>query len=596
MEGSDAGPQVRATGDARGSRPLPVKLTRTWRLRRPNPGQVRRLSEALRLPELVCGLMVNRQITEPADAERYLNPRLGDLVDPSRLKGMGPAVELLLEHLDLGHRVTIYGDYDVDGMTSASILTRFLRRSGYEPHVFLPDRFKDGYGLNPDRLRELADSGTRLFVSVDCGITAVAPIALARSMGADFIVVDHHQLPLGDLPPANVIINPHQPDCSFPFDDLCAAGLCFHLAIALRVALRKRGHYADRVEPDLRELVDLAAIGTVADVVPLKGINRILVASGLRSISRSTHAGVRALLALSSQGRPINAGTLGFQIGPRLNAAGRLSHPFKGFELLTTDDPDLAQSIASEVDGENRRRRDVQDIIEREALEQTADDASVRPAYLLWSESWHAGVTGVVASRIVERYHRPCAMVALVDGMGKGSIRSIRGFDAVAGLRRCAPLLEQFGGHAHAAGLTVRPERLPELRAAFEAAALDMTPAASLRPELHLDAEVGFRDIDDSLLEGLARLAPYGAGNREPKLCTYGVRVAQVRRVGDGSHVRLELEHEGRRLGAIAFGFGEVAPDEGAHIDVAFRPEYNHWRGQATLQLKVADMKPSAGD
>ncbi|HIA01743.1 MAG TPA: single-stranded-DNA-specific exonuclease RecJ [Myxococcales bacterium] len=569
-------------------------VERIWQLSEPDSSIVSELTQSLQLPNIVAELLANRGIDSVEQAQVFLDPRLHNLDDPSSMADMAVAVDLILSTLEQGKRVTIYGDYDVDGMTSASVLTRFLRLCGFDPHCFLPDRFNDGYGLNPDRLRELIAEGTQLFISVDCGVSAVKEIALARELGADFVVVDHHQLPQGALPTANAILNPHRPDCKFPFKDLCAAGLSFYLALALRAELRSRGHFADLPEPDLREVLDIVAIGTIADVVPLHGLNRVIVNAGLPRVAHSKHPGIRALTALAASNRPITASTVAFQIGPRLNAAGRLSHPFRGFELLTTNDPETAQTIANEIEDANIKRRDIQKQIEEEALAMASESEEIQPAYVLWHPEWHVGVTGVVAARIVERFHRPCAMVAIVNGMGKGSIRSITGFDAVEGLRRCSHLLEQFGGHPYAAGLSILPENLPEFRKVFAAAALDLTPTDRLNPRLRVDAQINLGELDSRLIDDLSRLEPFGAGNPEPCLSATNVTVANARRVGqDGAHLKLGLEQSGRKFDAIAFGRGEQMPSKGSLIDIAFRPEYNHFRGRVSVQLRIKDFKPS---
>jgi single-stranded-DNA-specific exonuclease len=570
-------------------------VERIWQLAEPDPSVISELTQQLQVSNLVAGLLANRGIKSPEQARVFLDPRLSHLADPSSMADMAAAVELILDTLEAGHRITIYGDYDVDGMTAASVLTRFLRLCGFEPHCFLPDRFTDGYGLNVKRLEELVEGGTRLFISVDCGVTAVSEIARARELGADFVIVDHHQLPQGDLPPANAILNPHRKDCSFPFKDLCAAGLAFYLALALRTELRQRGHYVDRVEPDLRDILDIVAIGTIADVVPLHGLNRILVNAGLPRLAHSKHPGLRALTALAASNRPINAGTVAFQVGPRLNAAGRLSHPIHGFELLTTNCKDTANRIANEIEEANLERRVIQKEIEEQALAMALENPEVQPAYVLWHPDWHVGVTGVVAARILERFHRPCAMIAIVNGMGKGSIRSITGFDAVEGLRRCSHLLEQFGGHPHAAGLSILPENLPAFRQAFAEVALELTPSEKLKPILRVDAQIDLSELNSQLIDEMAKLEPFGAGNPEPCLSAFGVTVVSARRVGvDGAHLKLNLEQSGSRYDAIAFGRGEQMPASGTTVNVAFRPEYNHFRGRVSVQLRIKDFKLGA--
>ncbi|MFT5434769.1 MAG: single-stranded-DNA-specific exonuclease [Myxococcota bacterium] len=570
---------------------------KVWHVRSPDPAAVAALSSELRITNVVAGLLVNRGLAKAEEARVFLEPRLKNLLHPDSIDGMAAGVERILTALEGGEKITVYGDYDVDGMTASSTLFRFLEMCGHTVEVFLPDRFADGYGVNADRVRDLVEAGTKLFITVDCGITATKQVTLANELGADFIIVDHHQLPLGPLPPAVAIINPHQPTCAFPFKDLCAAGLAFYLTLALRAEMRKRGWFEDKPVPDVRPLLDIVAIGTIADVVPLRGLNRILVSTGLPRLRQSPHPGVRALAAVAAPGREINSGTVAFQLGPRLNAAGRLSTPMKGFELLTTPSPQIAREIAQDIDEENKRRRTVQETIEKEALEQaTRDIGEEAPAYVLWSADWHPGVTGIVASRVVERFHRPCAMIAIKDGVAKGSIRSISGFNVLEGLRACSDLLTQFGGHAHAAGITLPEESLPAFREAFSKAAREMTPEDRLNPRLLLDAAVGFDDVDSALLDAMDALAPFGAGNPEPRLCTYGADVLHMKLVGaDKTHVKLVLQHNGRKFPAIAFGRHEDAPQPGDSLDVAYRPEYNEWQGTVSVQLRVLDFRPAVG-
>ncbi len=570
-------------------------VPRAWRVRQRDADATRVLAEASGLSEPIAHLLLARGITTADAARTFLQPRLTDLLSPSGLRGMDPAVQLILAVMQREEPIVVYGDYDVDGMTASSTLFRFLSAVGAKVSVFLPDRFRDGYGLNPDRVNDLVTAGARLIITVDCGITAVGAVKVARDLGADVIIVDHHRLPSGPLPDASVIINPHHPECTFGFKELCAAGLAFHLAMALRAELRARGAFLETPEPDVRDLLPFAAIGTIADLVPLRGINRILTAHGLVRFAADRRAGLRALRAVALGQKSVTASAVAFQVAPRLNAAGRLSSPMKCFELLTTDDGEAAFAIAQGLDAENTERRGIQETIEKsalaQALEQQGESAA---AYVLWDPGWHAGVAGIVAARVVERFHRPCAVIALVDGVGKGSLRSISGFDVLAGLERCAEHLIQFGGHAHAAGVTIAPENLPAFREAFVRAAEALTPKESLTPTLTLDDELSFGRVTTELLEHLHLLAPFGAGNPEPAFLTRGVRVVRRRPVGQtGEHFRLELGHDGLTLPAVAFRAGERCPNVGELIDIAYKPEFNDWQGQLTLQLRLVDVRPA---
>ncbi len=570
-------------------------MIRTWRVRAPGGQAASSLAAATGLPQTVTSLLVNRGVLSADDVRAFLAPKLSELQDPRGLRGMAEATTLVLDALEQDDPIVIYGDYDVDGMTAASVLFRFFRSVGVTPRVFLPDRFRDGYGLNPDRLGELIDEGAKLVITVDCGISAVEPIRMARERGVDVIIVDHHRLPRGELPPASATINPHHPECSFPFKDLCAAGLAFHLAVALRSAMRSRGDFLESAEPDVRDLLDLVAIGTIADVVPLRGLNRMLVHAGLPRIERAKSPGVRALRTVSLKQSAVTGGGVAFHMAPRLNAAGRLSSPMKGFEILTTLDATVAQAIAAELNEENGARKAIQESIEAEAISQALrEQGEDAPAYVLWDAGWHTGVAGIVAARIVERFHRPAAVIALVDGVGKGSLRSISGFDVLAGLERCSDLLIQYGGHAHAAGVTIDPAQLPAFRAAFAAAARELTPEASLTPSINIDAVLGFAEITSEFIEQLTALAPFGAGNPEPVFASHDVRVVERRQAGKtGEHFRLVLQEGGLTLPAIAFRIGERCPLPGDLVDVAYRARFNDFDQRPTLQLEIIDLKPS---
>ncbi|WP_049760203.1 single-stranded-DNA-specific exonuclease RecJ [Anaeromyxobacter dehalogenans] len=551
------------------------------------------LAAALGLHPLAARVLAARGHADPAEAEAFLAARLADLPDPFRMKGMEAAVERIARALEGGERIACYGDYDVDGVTSTALLCGFLRAAGADVVTYTPHRLVEGYGLNGDAVRSLAAQGVRLLVTLDCGITSVDEVRVAAGLGVDTVVVDHHTVPV-ELPAAAAILNPHQPGCAYPSKDLAAVGVTFALAMALRRRLRERGRFGPaRPEPNLKEVLDLVALGTVADVVPLVGANRILVRWGLEQLATSRRPGVRALKRVAgiADGTPVTAGQVGFRLAPRINAAGRLDDAGRGVRLLLSGDAAAAQALADELDRENQARQE----IERRILEQALADAGARVAagargLVLARDGWHAGVVGIVASRVVERFHRPAVLVALEDGAGKGSGRSIEGFHLYDALAACSGHLARFGGHRHAAGVTVERAQVEPFRAAFEAHAAATIADEDLVPRCRIDGWVGDAEVTEDAAEGLARLGPFGAGHPEPVFALRGA-AARARTVGaGGAHLKLAL---GRGLDAIGFGMGDRAPACGGPVDAAFTIGFDEWDGTRRLQLKLKDLRPA---
>jgi single-stranded-DNA-specific exonuclease len=540
-------------------------------------------------------VLAGRGLGEPGAAEAFLAARLQDLPDPFAMRGMEPAVERIVRAVEGGERLACYGDYDVDGVTSTALLTGFLRAAGADVVTYTPHRLVEGYGLNREAVAKLAAQGVRLLVTLDCGITSVDEVRAATALGVETVVVDHHTVPV-ELPAAAAILNPHQPGCGYPSKDLAAVGVTFALAMALRKRLRERGRFGEaRPEPNLKDALDLVALGTIADVVPLVGANRILVRSGLEVLATSRRPGVRALKRVAgiADGTPIAAGQVGFRLAPRINAAGRLDDAGRGVRLLLTRDADEARALAEELDRENQARQE----IERRILDEALADAAARVeagarGLVLARDGWHAGVVGIVASRVVERFHRPAVLVAMEDGTGKGSGRSIEGFHLYDALASCAEHLARFGGHKHAAGLTIERPRLGAFRAAFEARAAATLGDEDLVPRCRIDGWVRDADVTERAAEALAKLGPYGAGHPEPVFALKGA-AARARTVGAaGAHLKLAL---GAKLDAIGFGMGDRLPLCGAGpIDAAFTVGFDEWDGTRRLQLKLRDVRKSA--
>jgi len=564
-----------------------------------------RLASVLGIPAPVGRVLWARGYREASQAERFLEPRFEHLPNPFELKGIEVAVSRLQRALAQGERVCVYGDYDVDGVTSTALLVSVLRKLGGNVEFYVPHRLVEGYGLNVRALEKLAARGTRLVVSADCGVTAVAEIDAAAKLGLDVVVIDHHTASQ-DLPRALAILNPHQPGCTFPGRELAAVGVAFHLLLALRKRLREAGWFATRPEPNLREVLDLVALGTIADVVPLTGPNRVLVHFGLKELARGARVGVLALKSVAQLAGEVTAGDVGFKLGPRINAAGRLDDASVGVRLLLSEDLREARALAEQLDRANAERQDLQVRIASEAIAhaEKLGPPEARRTLVVSSSGWHVGVVGIVAARLVERFHRPALVIAEEGGVAKGSGRSVEGFHLYDALARCAHHLTKFGGHKHAAGVTLDTGRISDFAEALEAEGREALDPAQLSARLRIDVELHPRDVRMELAAQLRRLAPFGAGNPEPvffcrDLAAHEVRLLPDKKGTGPGHLKLRLGEAGPRvseedsiaLEAIGFNLGGTVLAVGTRLDAAFQLTVDSWNGSERLQLKVKDLK-----
>jgi single-stranded-DNA-specific exonuclease len=553
------------------------------------------LAALLELHPLAARILWNRGHTTAASAGAFLADRLCDLPDPFRMKGLPIAVERLCRALRSREKITLWGDYDVDGVCSTALLALVLRELGATVATYIPHRLGEGYGLNREAIERIASDGTRLLVTLDCGITSHAEVARAKELGLDVVVVDHHAVP-DTLPPADAVLNPLQPGCGYATPWLCAAGVAFNLCLGIRKKLRDEGEFASRAEPNLKSYLDLVALATVADVVPLQGANRILVKAGLEALTAARRPGVRALKEVAGLGAEsaVGTGQVGFRLGPRINAAGRMDDAALGLRLLCAETLEEARPLAEALDRANGERQAIEREILDEALVQAEASREAR-GLVLHSESWHPGVIGIVASRVVERFHRPTILVAMRDGSGRGSARSIEGFHLVDALRECASHLEKFGGHRAAAGLSVNAAQLPAFREAFAAVASERLADEDLVPRCRIDAVLSPREVDAAAVEAIGRLGPFGAGNPEPVLLSRRLdarpRVLPSKRGGPG-HLKLALENA-PHLDAIGFGMAEkLALTEGP-VDLAFQAGFDEFRGVRRISLRLKDLRSS---
>lgn len=561
-------------------------MHKKWVVKAGADDKIDELSRLLGVRPITARVLVARGIDTLADALCFFSPALSSMLDPFLLKGMNAAVERVLRARNSGETVCIYGDYDVDGITGTALLVSFLRQAGLTCTYFIPNRFDDGYGLNEDALQRIIDSGATLIMSVDCGITAVKEAAFCRQAGVDLVILDHHT-PGESIPGAAAVVNPLQPGCSYPFKLLAGVGVAFNLLVALRGRMRQEGVFAGAEEPDLRDWLDLVALGTIADVVPLVGQNRMYAYFGLQKLEKSRRPGVAALKKVAGITDSVSCGQVGFRLAPRLNAAGRMESAVPGVELLLSNCADECAMIAAELDMANAERQ----AVERGILEDAAAMVDKGGAYpssrsiVLASPLWHQGVIGIVASRIVERYHRPTILIAIDEhGSAKGSGRSIPGFHLLEAITACSGHLERFGGHRYAAGVGLSADRIDRFAAVFEAVTGRILGDTELLPTLEIDGDVCPTGVDLALAQELKRLEPFGAGNPEPTLMMRSVTVVDRRIVGDG-HLKLRLSAGGQVFNAIAFRQAECPTD--GPLDIAFFPETNCWNNATTLQLRI---------
>ena len=550
---------------------------------------IRSLAVELQVSPLAAALMQLRGIADVEAGQQYLASRLAVMPDPLLLADMDRAVDRLCRAVRGGERIAVHGDYDVDGITGSALLVENLRAFGASADYYIPLRLVDGYGLSGEALQRAAASGATVAVSVDCGVSAHVEAQLAKELGLDLIITDHHQPP-EKLPEALAVINPHRPDCAFPDKGLAGVGVAFMLLVALRARLRQEGWFQQRSEPDLRRSLDLVALGTIADIAPLSGLNRTLVKAGLAVLNQGRRPGVAALKRVADV-KEVNCGSVGFRLAPRLNAAGRLQDAAQGVALLLEQSPDKALESARQLDDCNRERQAIEQQTLDQALERLAEDHhDGRRSIVLADPEWHSGVIGIVASRLVERFHRPTVLIAVDNGQGKGSARSIRGFHLYRALHDCQLHLNAYGGHEFAAGLSIEAGGIEAFADAFEEVAARDLSEEQLQPCHLFDQEVLLEELTLPIVEELEQLAPFGAANPQPLLVARNLRAQGVQVLGE-KHLRFTARQGGYSQACIAFGMAERVDELAGEFDLLFTPSVNEWRDRRSVQLKVKDLR-----
>ncbi|MDD5099457.1 MAG: single-stranded-DNA-specific exonuclease RecJ [Syntrophales bacterium] len=566
--------------------------TTSWRLRKENHDVQRLLVRELGVSPLISRILENRDICDPDIARRYLSPSLSDLHNPFLMQDMNKAVDRIVRAIYQKEKIVVYGDYDADGITAVVVLLRFLRKIHPDVSYHIPDRITEGYGLNRTAVERFRAEGVGLIVTVDCGISDLEPIAHARKQGLDTIILDHHEIS-GILPEAVAVVNPHRKDCRFPFKHLAAVGIVFNFLIALRGALRRDGFWKEDSYPNLREYLDLVALGTLGDIVPLVDENRIFVKIGLNLISEEKRVGVRVLKRISGiEYRVIDSGRASFALIPRINAAGRIASATDAVELLLSDNPDQAEELARKLDEFNRKRQVMEKAIFHEILKTIADplDADDVGPLVFASPDWHPGVIGIVASRMVDRFGRPAILISLKNGIGKGSGRSISDFNIYEGLKSCGSLLMSFGGHRYAAGISIREEDIASFSVQFRKILRENVPKTDFRVSTAIDAQCSLTDINHKLLDEIDRLAPFGNRNPEPILCVRNVTVVSPSIVGN-NHLKMRVNGDGVSRNSIWFSKGEFLQYlTSVLMDIVFTPQLNTWNGSSEIQLKMKDI------
>jgi single-stranded-DNA-specific exonuclease len=570
-------------------------MEKKWQILKPDAEAVKKMSRHLPCHPITAAVLVNRNLTSARQATDFLTSSLDMIRPPFALKDMEVAVNRIYRAIAENENILIFGDYDVDGITATAVMLEFFRQTGAKVSCYIPHRIKEGYSLQPHHIRNHAlPNRIQLIITADCGSGSHDAIVTARKSGIDVIVTDHHTV-LEQIPPAAAVINPKRLDCFSGMEALSGAGVAFALIIALRKYLREQNFWQRMPEPNLKNLCDLVALGTIGDMVPLVEENRIFSKAGLERINSLVRPGIRALCEVAGiSNRSANAEDVAFKLVPRLNAAGRMAHAKAALQLLITDDTTTARQLAASLNGFNSQRQE----LERSILDDILTDLRIHPERLEnktlvgWHPAWHQGVLGIVASRVIEAYHRPVVLVAVKGELAKGSARSIPGVDLFQALQACRHCLEDFGGHSMAAGLTIKAENLIEFQDAFDKAVRRMSQTANQTPLLAIDAEMRFDDLTDQLVDEIEGLGPFGSGNPEPVFMARNIKVLSSKVVGK-NHRKMAIRQDAgtpdQRVSAICFNASNKILTETVFARLAFRLQWNRWNERKTIQLIIED-------
>ncbi|MCA9733987.1 MAG: single-stranded-DNA-specific exonuclease RecJ [Deferribacteres bacterium] len=550
---------------------------------------INKLSQELTVPPILANIFFQRGIETLEDAKDYFRAGLEDLYDPFLMLGMEAAVDRVLKALKYKEKILIYGDYDVDGITSTSMLVLIFRKLGHDVEYYIPNRLNDGYGLSCSGIDQAKSQGIDLIITVDCGITAVNEVQYAREAGIDVIISDHHQT-ANELPNALAILDPKRPNCPYPFKELAGVGVAFKL---MQGVIQKCGMDPEFIYPYL----DFVAIGSSADIVPLMDENRILTRAGLEQLNRTENLGLKSLLRNTNLlGKTLGTGQIIFIMAPRINAVGRMGDAMRAVKMLTSSSAKIAQQISDELEQSNRERRSIDEQTFNEAVEMIESNFNPEKDsfFVLSSENWHQGVIGIVASRLVERYYRPTVMISTDNGIGKGSARSIHGFNIYDALESCTDLMLAFGGHKYAAGLSINSNQIETLRNRLNGYASEYLTDEMLVPSLTISGEIRLSDIDDKFLRVLKMMAPFGPQNSRPVFSSKGIKIVGTPTIVGNNHLRFRASQDNVAIDAIGFNLGDLIHRLHGNTDdveIAYYIEENEWQGRISTQLRIRDIR-----
>ena len=564
-------------------------MKKKWHLKEIDSLTIEKLNSELNITSLFSRLLINRGVLCQKDAKDFFLPTLEKLPNPNLMYGIKKSVERIIQAVGKNEKIVIYGDFDCDGITSTAILYNFLFSIGADVKAYNPDRLEEGYGINFDSIDKLVSEGYKLFITTDCGISENQVIEDSKKFSIDFIITDHHTIP-EKLPDAYSIINPKLKDCKYPFKEMCAAGVVFNLIVALRSSLRENGFFNDKIEPNLARYLDLVSIGTVADSMPIIGVNRIFVFNGLKEIKNTSRKGLKHLI--SKQKEKFSIRDISFDIAPKINAAGRVGKASNAVSLLTSDDDVEVERLAGIIQSNNQIRQQIQEKVFNEAeklaeikLQKHPDKSSL----VLFSQDWHPGVLGIIASRIVKKYGLPCVILSSKDSIAKGSLRTANELNLYKVLEQCSNILIQFGGHSAAAGVTIYEDKIKEFENKFESIISNYDFEAG--EPLEIDSLVKFSEINIDLISDIEKMEPFGKGNPYPIFVSKNVKI-ESKRVLKDKHLEMYLNQDNFKMRAIWFNFNKSSSDM-ENIDIVFTLQRDSFRGNNNINLNILDIEYS---
>lgn len=560
-------------------------MNKKWQINEVNEDIIDKIANEFNISKLVASIIASKGLKSQDEIEIFLHPRRTDFHDPFLLPDMEKAVERVIEAINNNEKVAIYGDYDVDGITSSTVLHRFLKDRGLDTDIYIPNRLSEGYGLNSNEIKKIAETGHTLIITVDCGITGKEEVALAKTLGIDTIVTDHHEPPQeGGLPDAIAVVDAKRKDNQYPFNGLAGVGVAFKLTQALSQRLNIR-------EEENLKYLDIVCVGTISDIVPLVDENRTISKLGLKLVKQTRNVGLRVLLE-SIGYKKIDSNTISFGVAPRINACGRTGHEREALQLFLTDDVEEANNITQRLNGYNLERQDIEKRIFNEAQEMLSAEGNKLPCIVLAKENWHHGVIGIVSSKMTEMYSKPSILLSIEDDLEKGSGRSVPGFDLHEALENCKENIKQFGGHSMAVGITLEKEKFEVFKEAFEVYAEKMD-VASIVPVINIDEKLSLDDISIQNIKELELLEPFGEANKTPIFQISNLKIDSIRAISEGKHLKMTLKDEKRVIDVIGFNMGALAEEYpiGTKVDIVGNLEINSYKGNENVQINLKDMR-----